>query len=114
MLAVRGFQRIQRRAAHDFHQVGWHTNRHLTSTQHHHLSYRSCQRHNQAESAATARFGMGFDATTQGIHLGAHHVHANTATGYARHLGYGTKARLKDQTAGLFHIQSLVDWPQAQ
>ena len=112
--AVAFLQRLDRDAAHDFHQAGGHAHGDGAHAQHDHLGHRCRQRQHQAEGTATALFGVGFDTAAQRVHFGAHHVHADAAAGHARHFGGRAEARLEDQTASVFHGHELLGRPQLQ
>ena len=51
---------------------------------------------------------MGLNAATEGLHFGAHHVHADTAPSQLGHLGGGRETRRKDEVGHLGIAQHLV------
>ncbi|MPM16284.1 hypothetical protein SDC9_62662 [bioreactor metagenome] len=99
--AVGRSQFLRRRAAHHFHQAGRHADGEVARAQHHHLRHRCGQWQHQTEGRSMPHRGGGFDAAAQCVHLGAHHVHSDAATGQAGHLGGRGEARHEDQVGGL-------------
>ena len=85
--AVGRFEVGDRRAAHDFDDVGRNAKGQIARTQHDHLRHRRGQRQHHTERCTLTRLRRRFDAATQGIDLGAHHVHANAAPRKTRDLG---------------------------
>ena len=90
-----------RHTQNSFHDVGRNPDGELAHAQNHHLGDRRRQGQHQLETGPFVRFGLGFDATTQCIHLGTHHVHADTATGQLRDLLRRRKPRHKNQVGGI-------------
>ena len=84
-------------AAHHLHQIGWHAKRQRARAHHHHLRDSGGEWQHQPKAGARARLGVGFDATAQGHHIGAHHIHTDTATRQRRGFGGGAQPRLEHQ-----------------
>ena len=59
------------------------------------------QRQHHGECRALPHTRCRFDAATQGLHFGAHHVHTDATPGQLRHLGGGGESGLEDQGGGI-------------
>ena len=90
----------QRCAANDLHQIGWNTDRQVARTQHDHLGNGSGQRQHHAERRTLATGRGGLDASAQGVHFRAHHVHADATAGQASDLGCRGEALHEDELCG--------------
>ena len=88
-------------AAHRLDQGRRHRHHHVAAAQHHHLRHGGGQRQHQLERRALAAGARRFNAPADGVHIGAHHVHANAPAGQLGDAVGGGKTGGKNQAGEL-------------
>ena len=88
-------------ASHHFHQSGRHGHHGVATAQHDHLRDGGGQRQHQFEGRALTAGGGGFNASADGVHIRAHHVHAHATTGQLGDFFGGGKPGREDEAGQL-------------
>ena len=106
-------QILHRGATHQLNQVRRDAKGQRTDTHHHHLRDSGGQRQDQVKVRAPAVLAAGLDAPAQGVHFGAHHIHAYAAAGQLGHLRCGREAGHEHQVHQVVGRQGLFRLDQA-